>query len=131
MRTPTNIGPLTTTYTAPATCTGLDIAGRGNIAFYNKDDYYGQVGCEEAPVDCVPAATRTDVNFDRINYAYGYLTYHSPGLICPSGWTTAASYTHGESHTTSVKSQEMMMNAHYGKVWPLEGSETLVACCPE
>lgn len=94
----TNVGPLTTTYTAPASCaTGFR---QWNVALKNTNHttlrygYLGAAGttCTDQPVgECLPSGAKFDelAKAATTTYNNGYLAYFSPGLHCPSGWETA------------------------------------------
>lgn len=113
--TVTNIGPLTTTYTAPPSC--------------STDFSYVQIGqtwtdsdtnaTSVVPVgiscgqpyptvgSCLPSGAKLDEDYSSIGtdaVQTGYtLGYYSPGLACPSGWDTVgvATKTEGGSITSS------------------------------
>ncbi|KAJ3495929.1 hypothetical protein NLG97_g3036 [Lecanicillium saksenae] len=128
---PTNIGPLTTTFTPPATCTGFDVGGRGNEAFFLDAQYLGHVKCSTNVLDeCRPLPPTSKGIQDLINVPNFFLTYHSPAVICPSGWSTAASYDRAQPTDVTFR-PENYMDRFYKSVWPLEKSETLILCCPE
>lgn len=94
----TNIGPLTTTYTAPASCaTGYrqwDVRLKDTV---HTTLHYGFIGAAgtactvESLSDCVPSGAKFDElqRAATTTYNNGYLAYFSPGLHCPSGWETA------------------------------------------
>jgi hypothetical protein len=90
----TDLGPLTTTFTAPTTC-----ATPANI----------QVAPRESPesitwaanciltqrYECTPSGDKVSsamATMDTADPAFGFqISYYSPGLICPSGWLTVGS----------------------------------------
>ncbi|KAJ6783747.1 hypothetical protein PWT90_03387 [Aphanocladium album] len=128
---PLNLGPLTTTFTPPATCTGRDVAGPGNEAFFEGPDYLGHVQCGHNVLDaCRPPPSTEKVAQALVNAPELYLTYHSPGVVCPSGWTAAESFSKVQP-TDGVFRPEREDDELYQTIWPLEPSETLVLCCPE
>lgn len=99
-----NLGPLTTTFTAPASCATIPPqpviyqAKNTKYPFPSKEaaattvypDQWrlGSVRCGEDPRDeCIPSAQgyqKSHVNGQTLAY-----NYYSPGVYCPSGYTTA------------------------------------------
>ncbi|KAJ4013507.1 hypothetical protein NW752_007809 [Fusarium irregulare] len=146
----TNFGPLTTTYTPPPSCT----AGTTDHLLYAISNattiLHGSPTCDHDPVgDCVPEGSSYDVLASKISHAWdlGFLNYHSPGVHCPKGWTTAAVLENGEGAASEVKSGVFTNTDTQfetpsdpdapsvlgpNEIWPrlLEPSETLVYCCP-
>ncbi|RTE83933.1 hypothetical protein BHE90_001520 [Fusarium euwallaceae] len=139
----TNLGPLTTTYTAPAECA----TATENIQFIQADlpwvpAAWGYPSC--VPGDygkCIPSGDAYDKLAKEHYYTWQqeFFPYYSPGLVCPKGWTTAGEYA--KSKGTPTKG---MLTAQpdwnitepaflpLTSVWTsvLEDSETLVYCCP-
>ncbi len=129
LATPTNLGPLTSTFTPPAACTGINAAGPGNEAFFDEAEYLGHVSCVLPAVNaCAPTPTGSAA--DLAAHPERYLTYYSPGVVCPAGWTTVGRYDL-EKPTDGLYRSEGMDDFYYKSEWPLEPSETLVVCCPE
>ena len=146
----TNFGPLTTTYTPPPSCT----AGTTDHLLYAISNattiLHGSPTCDHDPVgDCVPEGSSYDVLASKISHAWdlGFFNYHSPGVHCPKGWTTAAVLENGEGAASEVKSGVFTNTDTQfetpsdpdapsvlgpNEIWPrlLEPSETLVYCCP-
>lgn len=142
-----NSGPLTTTWTAPATCSSND-----------HDMYYGQLTTIDGssilvdlyrqcsttaprPTSCSPPGPNQE---DVDGWA---VYYYSPGLVCPAGWATVAEATKfdGGSITSSgmpftwpgapspVPSGLINNLVDYGPNVMLAGmgdGETAVLCCP-
>lgn len=89
----TNFGPLTTTFTAPSSCA---TQAHPNLQWYYhpRNNTAGAAGISGGQCfgvrydDCLPSGTAFDDAFNTI-YPDGYMQYFSPGLHCPSGWTTA------------------------------------------
>ncbi|KAF5667069.1 hypothetical protein FHETE_5772 [Fusarium heterosporum] len=142
-----NLGPLTTTYEAPAACT---TATTDRIYFANAtsaDIVFGAARCDEPePLGkCVPSGLAWDkMMSSRAGYIdQGYWAFHSPGVVCPKGWTTAGTLAHGNKTGSVDKSgvftqppfpfgqpidylltpEEILLNV-------LEPSETFAYCCP-
>ncbi|CAG7565167.1 unnamed protein product [Fusarium equiseti] len=146
----TNFGPLTTTYTPPPSCT----AGTTDHLLYAYSNattiLHGSPTCDRDPIgDCVPGGSSHDALTSKIIGAWnlGFLNYHSPGVHCPKGWTTAAVLENGDGAASEVKTGvftevETQFDAPSytdypsvlgpNEIWPrlLEPSETLVYCCP-
>ncbi|KAF0316026.1 hypothetical protein GQ607_016716 [Colletotrichum asianum] len=105
-----NIGPLTTTWTAPSACATIthppylaqSYAVAAGIPFWAED-------CASLTDDpfneCVPSATKMNEEWasrkdnpmiDDVVY------YHSPGNICPSNWTTVGVAARGDGTSYSL-----------------------------
>ncbi|CAG1998620.1 unnamed protein product [Fusarium graminearum] len=143
----TNFGPLTTTYTPPPSCT---TATTDHLIYAIENvtgPYHGAPSCEHNLVqDCIPDGSSYDTLADKIvnPWAYGFFNYHSPGIYCPKGWTTAAVLGHGDKTGSELRSgaftnTQAPSSTFTGpsiiqpdKVWlsVLEPSETLAFCCP-
>lgn len=154
-----NLGPLTTTFTAPASCsatpTPIGLANwvnpaRGAIAMES---------CGRAPLgDCLPGGSVLDREYTS-SLAGGTpglptLFYHSPRNVCPSGWATVGSIVKDEAGTIVGSSWERDADATEGVIelattatgpvtlaefvmWDetvlghaLGPKETGIACCP-
>jgi len=146
----TNFGPLTTTYTPPPSCT----AGTTDHLLYAYSNattiLHGSPTCDRDPIgDCVPGGSSHDALTSKIIGAWnlGFLNYHSPGVHCPKGWTTAAVLENGDGAASEIKTgvftevETQFDASRYtdapsvlgpNEIWPrlLEPSETLVYCCP-
>ncbi|KAJ4421870.1 hypothetical protein N0V82_003470 [Gnomoniopsis sp. IMI 355080] len=72
-----NAGPLTTTFTAPASCT----TATGLYQVWASNTYHFEQGPLASMTDCFPSGYDASIS-----------QYYSPG-ICPSGYTTACSST--------------------------------------
>lgn len=102
-----NLGPLTTTYTAPKACETVDT---DRVLFVEKERGRGQLEqgqpkCwDHWPLSsCIPSGTAIDNWVEStITADTGYpnhngaVFYHSPGIHCPSGWTTVGMIAKGE-----------------------------------
>ncbi|KAL2256388.1 hypothetical protein VTK26DRAFT_1747 [Humicola hyalothermophila] len=120
---PTNLGPLTTTFTPPPACTVAVGPGRGGFLGIGAKDkdyaYLGQTCSRGKIVDattCWPEPSKGAEGGDPPLHGWGF---YSPGLHCPVGYATACSATGG----SGGKSE-----------WPvqfrLRDGETAVGCCP-
>lgn len=107
--TVTNLGPLTTTYSAPSSCaTGFRAWGVARNVSYTGGmigQYQGQAGslCEQQSIsDCIPSGTKMDelMASAAATTTNDYLPYYSPGLNCPAGWETVGVAT-GSGRPTS------------------------------
>ena len=105
------------------------------------------LGPELPPVDCNPNGSvirSIDSSANGANPTAGeIIVYHSPGLICPYGWTTAGSGTKVNPTSISVSgafnvSNELPADQGLDFFEPelgvlldaLDPSETAVLCCP-
>lgn len=85
-----NLGPLTTTWTAPASCATSVGDVRIGVA-QRPGQYLYDASCQTKEYSCVPTGTSAypalATNLNPTNLFQE--AYFSPGLYCPSGWTTA------------------------------------------
>ncbi|KAK4188257.1 hypothetical protein QBC35DRAFT_383047 [Podospora australis] len=106
------LGPLTTVWVPPASCTvaigqceGCDVAWLGQT-------------CDPSTVkdnaSCWPPTTEGAKPTQSAFYGWGF---YSPGLECPSGHTSACSATHNGVSGWKVQ-------------FEMEAQETFVGCCP-
>ncbi|KAK4182863.1 hypothetical protein QBC35DRAFT_140095 [Podospora australis] len=122
---PTNLGPLTTTFTPPPGCTVAVGAGKGFLGgvFGGAKDqdvaWLGQACSRGKATDatsCWPATSKGAESREAPLHGWGY---YSPGLHCPIGYATACSATGGSGG---------------GSDWPVQfkllAGETAVGCCP-
>ncbi|KAK8105099.1 hypothetical protein PG999_008458 [Apiospora kogelbergensis] len=88
-----NAGPLTTTYTAPASCASADPDHMMMGPRYLPGNFqYGVCATEKG--DCYPSGSAIDaLNAKDSLQADARLDYFSPGLHCPHGWTTVGAAT--------------------------------------
>lgn len=136
-----NFGPLTTTYTQPASCSETGRLRVGSVS--NGIPYlgYGDLQCSETNEwDCVPSPTATPTvtavqNGDDIFVDAG--GYYSPGLYCPSAWSTVGYVARdGSSSLTSSGSSPSSARPYVSNnpvsvlASILKPSETIVVCCP-
>ena len=127
-----NNGPLTTAFTAPATCsTAFVMLGLATDPAAVQWD----AQCDWVPpADCNPSGSviQSIISAQNNNAAAAdVIVYHSPGLVCPSGWATvgAAAKLNPMSTSTSgafnpsVPLLDVFMSA-------LDPGETAILCCP-
>ncbi|KAL4799305.1 hypothetical protein BDV19DRAFT_355569 [Aspergillus venezuelensis] len=167
----TNLGPLTTTYTPEPKCTassqmflgylndmptyGGNIYPEWNIQCTTAVNYYdGCVPTSTEPVTTTPPAftgTSEEEYEDYISSQIdwrGYGGYYSPGLYCPSGWTTIGLIGRdGGDITTSsgilsplvstTQTENPMTKGYYDYEDPasvvksvIEPKQTMALCCP-
>lgn len=115
LHTDNSQGPLTTTYTAPPSCSTdyayVQIGQKWTYSDTNSTTV-GVVGisCDEPfPTigSCLPSGAKLDADYSSIGtdvvQTATTLGYYSPGLACPSGWDTVgvATKTQGGSITSS------------------------------
>ncbi|KAI6749813.1 hypothetical protein HG531_007078 [Fusarium graminearum] len=139
-----NLGPLTTTFTAPPSCaTGTD-----HHVFVNASEpvrIFGVPTCGPMTFgDCIPSASSWEsIHEQTTEFVQGQYAYFSPGLACPSGWSTVGTLAHGgdgdnkASASGALESPDWDEFMHPNYLHPtefwlglLEPSETLAYCCP-
>ena len=121
------LGPLTTTFTVPESCTSLGAFGTGPSA----QSFYLGVGCSNSSVTdattCWPPPTTslkpTVLNND--NKLNGLGAY-SPGLYCPSGYVTACA----QQKDAQGNDKPPTSTTSYSFQFPITSSETAIGCCP-
>jgi hypothetical protein len=92
----TNFGPLTTSFTPPPRCK-TDPAKEGLVEFHITSGSMTALSydCGQANAyfiqypECYPSSSGVSI-FQTASKIYG--GYWSPGLICPSGWSTGYSW---------------------------------------
>ncbi|KAF4636553.1 hypothetical protein G7Y89_g1531 [Cudoniella acicularis] len=141
----TNNGPLTTTFTAPASCstayeTMLGVATDPSLIQWGAQ-------CEwQPPADCNPSGSviqSIDSSAEGGNPTAGMIiVYHSPGLVCPYGWATVGAAAKPNPTSTSISGafnqSDAILGSSLGFFEPeldvflaaLDPGETAVACCP-
>ena len=138
----TNLGPLTTVFTAPSSCATPEpliqlgpSSDFGALLFSNCNatTYSASIATE-----CYPSGSK----LSSLGVFIGTLAYYSPGLVCPSAWTTVGVAVKDASgsissnglfapFTTGVPggpildepAPNILMNA-------LAKQETAAVCCP-
>lgn len=141
-----NLGPLTSTFTAPASCATEH--GTWLVPASGPTSFWNPVECKFFPVnDCYPssAAMKSHVPTGvEPTPGMAYLPYYSPGLVCPSGWETVGVAEKLSPSSTSMSgmfSQEISLptsgvvgfvnNPNPNVLMAaLDPGETAVVCCP-
>ena len=134
------LGPLTTTFTRPSSCSLLYSVSYANYDVTTTSDpvarqavncspyTYSQTQVEavlEDDVNCWPPVTGRIPNESGLHILTGWGLY-SPGLICPDGYTTACSAALLNDGTPSTITQGLS----FGFQFDLLPAETAVGCCP-
>lgn len=147
-----NWGPLTTTFTAPASCA----TGTGNykigvnmtFPFFEFEAQCSTVGFG----DCLPTGTVSQPTTLDLNPNAMYdQAFYSPGLDCPSGWATVGAAARGNDKSlawSGILSRPSPTTTYTGPTFSgpisvarlqnpvsllaelLDPNETLVMCCP-
>lgn len=139
-----NWGPLTTTFTAPASCatvtTNYMLGLNSTVPIFEYE-----IQCSTAGYgDCIPTGTVSSLSISMDNPKQIYQeAYFSPGLVCPSGWATRGVAVRDANKSLSasgILSSTTVSIPSFIPQWEnpasllmglLETSETLVVCCPE
>ncbi|KAM0217709.1 hypothetical protein ACHAQI_001759 [Fusarium lateritium] len=143
-----NLGPLTTTYSPPPSCTTVTT---DRIYYGNATSVQWQFGgptCGPQSIGrCFPSGSEIDkrISVDAKYFGgQGSFDYFSPGVVCPEGWTTAGTLAHGDKSSVqksgvftgeSFRYPAESYERHFlspDEIWleVLESSETLAYCCP-
>ncbi|KAL2880653.1 hypothetical protein SGCOL_004030 [Colletotrichum sp. CLE4] len=149
-----NLGPLTTIWTAPASCaTATPTPALARLIDPSVAYWLQTCQVDRDPYDdCVPSGELLNSEYhSRRTSTQNFLFHHSPGSQCPSGWATVGYGVRDEtsSHslsgvfadptvtvdlqtTTSIASEinprfELAPNLFMSAMEP---SETVVVCCP-
>lgn len=149
-----NVGPITTTYTAPATCTPTPVEWLGVIPNSGPASglmaNMGPLGCDgqvNIMTQCLPSEIEVyKTQSDLRNLQHYYVTYYSPAGACPVGWETkgiAAAFENsstsssGEIFSATLPSDLPGVETYFRRlpyadffIHNLEVSETAVFCCP-
>ncbi|KAH6982577.1 hypothetical protein EDB80DRAFT_735947 [Ilyonectria destructans] len=142
----TNNGPLTPTFTAPASCSTPFAISISPVT--DPTLFQWQVQCDALPpADCNPSGSiirSIDSSAEGSNPNAGMiLVYHSPGLVCPAGWATVGTAAKLNPTSTIIsgafnQSDEIPTGSHLGFFKPyldvflaaLDPGETAALCCP-
>jgi hypothetical protein len=154
-----NAGPLTTTWSAPSTCSTSGQWIYTGVGYPNKDGLMGQILDSCSPNDSKPDCYPNGDQILEINeslteddwrpYSHNYI--HSPGIHCPAAWETVgvASFKDGTFDGSGIFSSTSFVSREYfgvgeGTMLPtptrnfvinaltsvLAPTETAIACCP-
>jgi hypothetical protein len=141
-----NLGPLTTTYTAPASCATLAnnvwLSTKGDTGFPFVPDC-NTLTSTLGP--CLPSGSAIDARYAAYSGSPSrefQINYFSPGIHCPSAWTTVGVAEKNSAGTLSssgvfTSPPALVYNDAYVR-YPrpvlfmslLEPKETAVVCCP-
>lgn len=137
----TNVGPLTTTFSASPSCASAkpqygvvdDWLDDGQLNFLRTT-----CGPYTRTAGCAPSASKLnqiDTEALETPKLQGLVPYFSPGLSCPAGWTSAvvaSSASHAVSATGLSDDYESISGLFLTDILlgALEEDETLVWCCP-
>jgi len=142
-----NNGPLTTAFTAPASCSTAYQTMIGLAT--DPADIEWPASCDFVPpADCNPNGAviqSIESAAQGPNPLSGnIIVYHSPGLVCPSGWETVGAAARLSPASTSVSGAFNFStalptgNAAFAELLPaldvilaaLDVGETAALCCP-
>jgi hypothetical protein len=100
-----NLGPLTTIFTPPPGCDVCYVEAKsaGRVCAVYSTDCHG-------PRPCMPGT-----------FPWTFSDFYSPGLFCPSGWTTATVVS--ADMTDSIRASEVLSRMSH--------DETAAFCCPK
>ena len=143
-----NMGPLLTTFTAPASCTtGRELKKVASSDSPFVDAWLNQCGSQVLMgtlKECWPPGAATVDEFISRNYrnpTTGMLGYYSPGIVCPAGWTTAGVTTRNTDGSPGSASglfslpppmtaQPQYLDFIHGLEQIIDPGETAAVCCP-
>jgi hypothetical protein len=143
----TNLGPLTTTFTQAASC--ATVASNVVYGFREHPEAIAYSSdCTFTPyTDCLPSydLSRVSPISEAATPALRSITYYSPGIYCPSGWSTvgvAAKAGDGLLSTTGIFNPTSLLSTPLPTVFVaavpvinvlmevIDKGETAVLCCP-
>lgn len=122
-----SLGPLTTTFTLPQECSIYGVMAEDQIRYFAKAQDCSGYGLIDTSTcwPSVPPSLFVEKTLMLPNEQFLGLGFYSPGLVCPSGFTsacTAASVLAGEPFP--------QIDVPFVPKFPLEPGETAVGCCP-
>ena len=148
-----NVGPLTTTFTAPSSCATTNNYFGGKFIALDEPSEYQNVmlawegHCDasyETHGDCYPHGDE----LDEVASVMSHVPYYSPANVCPSGYQTVgiAAMSSGSASISGIftydgdsfyQSPEPTASQTPGQNWfanrltsALGPRETVIACCP-
>ncbi len=141
-----NLGPLTTTFSAAASCaTGTDHAAVALVSTPGPEPLLDfSLDCSVRPLgSCFPSGPGVDSFASEVQTnpaAATRIQYFSPGLICPSNWATIGTvgratgiggYTSTGVFTAPTPAPTQLFNPSLNILYnAIDPGETAVACCP-
>lgn len=137
-----NIGPLTTTFTAPKACaTAKDVylgtpSDPEGAVYYRSECDMGRIAKRSS---CYPSGPSADAARNPLDASI--IAYYSPGLFCPESWTTvgvAVKDGKGSISASGFFAPSTEIQSKYAHLNPppsflmgaMEEGETVIACCP-
>lgn len=150
----TNVGPLTTVWTPPASCAtrapDLVLAQpTGDRVGFIRGSQRCNTNESEPIGDCWPSGSALDAIYSSVmssgNYVNRWLDYYSPASQCPSGYVTvgiAAKNSRGVISSSGAFVPPVVTDQYNPAVRGfnpptnifmeiLDDGETAIACCPE
>ncbi|KAL6918641.1 hypothetical protein FSST1_010136 [Fusarium sambucinum] len=140
-----NLGPLTTTYTAPSSCS-TNLKHPIFVNATSPHDLLAWPSCSWAIFgDCIPSGKALESGGQQTSVFYqGTSSFFSPGIACPAGWKTVGLIAHTESGKFSASGvlatpapkldyiTGLPDSIYATDYWKniLDESETLAYCCP-
>lgn len=106
------LGPLTTSWSMPASCS-LHFSPCSTC----QEGFRGQACASGAPQDHAGCWPPTIEGVATRNPPYVGWGFYSPGLACPTGYTSACTAIHGEFPEWNIQ-------------FTLRPGETAIGCCP-
>ncbi|KAJ4023003.1 hypothetical protein NW752_003460 [Fusarium irregulare] len=143
-----NLGPLTTTFTAPSSCATQSDHQIFANATSPHFPYQVAESCTMKPFgDCYPSGEKWESEKKQTTkFVQGAYQYFSPGIACPKGWETVGLLKHGNSTGQFGISGVLTVSGDPGSYgieeerqplqptdfWKnvLDRSETMAVCCP-
>ena len=121
------LGPLTATFVPPEECTifGVQITLDGNHSHISG--FSLAQGCSESTeVDTTTCWPSIATSLSILDSTFAGLGFYSPGLICPSGWTSACT----AAQLSNGSPSPLKSGTSFNFMFALEPEETAVGCCP-
>lgn len=139
-----NWGPVTTTFTAPASCATVTDNMRIGLSSSPAFWMYANQCSTFAYYDCIPTGTaQVTTTYDANPADVLDYSYFSPGLDCPAGWNTVGVAARDQDSSLSVEGvlKPTVTTPAYPHIpqWEngpslfvglLDPGETAVVCCP-
>ena len=150
-----NLGPLTTTWTPPSSCSVLGIGTDNPTLAWQAQQCYTTSAVSGTTVSftdnsgnpttlTVPATTKSNIYYDgvaddftcRPPTSYGVPApsiplngwgFYSPGVVCPSGYTSTCTATVGPDGSPAPVASGNSFQFQFA----LQPGETAVGCCPK